>query len=65
MSEVAPALEEILLAALFAAERPLPMEEIANVFELGDNVPKPSVKELEAALEQARERLQGFPLPVP
>jgi len=64
MSEAAPALEDILLAALFAAERPLPMEEIANVFELGDNVPKPSVGELEAALEQARERLQGLPLEI-
>lgn len=64
MSDVAPALEEILLAALFAAERPLPVDEIANVFELGDNVPKPSVQELEEALERARERIRGLPLEV-
>lgn len=64
MTEAAPALEDILLAALFAAERPLPMEEIATVFELGDNVPQPSMKELEAALEQARKRLDGLPLEI-
>lgn len=64
MTEAAPALEDILLAALFAAERPLPMEEIATVFELGDNVPQPAMKELEAALEQARKRLEGLPLEI-
>ncbi len=64
MSEVAPALEDILLAALFAAERPLPIDEIANVFELGDNVPKPSNQDLEEALERARARIGDLPLEI-
>jgi segregation and condensation protein B len=64
MAEVVPVLEKIILAALFAAERPLSMEEIANVFELGDNVPQPSIEDLEVALEQAQVQLEGLPLEI-
>ncbi len=64
MTEAIPTLEKIVLAALFAAERPLSLEEIANVFELGDNVPRPSTENLETALEQARIQLEGLPLEI-
>lgn len=61
-SASAPALEDIILAALFAAERSLPLDEIGALFELGDEVPQPSRQELQAALERAEERLEGLPL---
>ncbi len=61
-SASAPALEDVILAALFAADRSLPLDEIGSLFELGDDVPQPSRQELQAALERAEERLQGLPL---
>ncbi|MGH8273004.1 MAG: SMC-Scp complex subunit ScpB [Gammaproteobacteria bacterium] len=57
-----PALEEVLLAALFAAERPLGLDELADLFDLGEGVETPTLPELEAALAAARERLAGLPL---
>ncbi|HYW75792.1 MAG TPA: SMC-Scp complex subunit ScpB [Gammaproteobacteria bacterium] len=60
----APALEDIILAALFAADRSLPLDEIGSLFELGDEVPQPSRQELQAALERAEERLEGLPLQI-
>jgi segregation and condensation protein B len=60
----APALEDIILAALFAAERSLPLDEIGGLFEFGDEVPQPSRQELQAALERAEERLEGLPLQI-
>lgn len=62
MDETTPSLEDIVLAALFAAEHPLPVEEIANLFELAENMPRPSNEALQQALERIRERLQGWPL---
>ncbi|MGH7058321.1 MAG: SMC-Scp complex subunit ScpB, partial [Acetobacteraceae bacterium] len=57
-----PALEEVLLAALFAAERPLGRDELAALFDLGEGLESPAPAELDAALEAARERLTGLPL---
>lgn len=57
-----PTLEEIVLAALFAAERPLGLGELAELFALGEGIEPPTTVELEAALEAARERLAGLPL---
>jgi len=64
MTETMPALEEILLAALFAADRPLPLDELAGLFELGDDVPRPETKDLEEALERAQERIGDMPLEI-
>ena len=63
-SASAPALEDVILAALFAADRSLPLDEIGSLFELGDEVPQPSRQELQAALERAEERLGGLPLQI-
>lgn len=61
-TQAAPALEDIILAALFAADRALPLEEIAGVFELGDDVPQPSRQEMQAAMERVEARLENMPL---
>ena len=59
-----PVLEDIILAALFAADHPLQLDEIGSLFELGDDVPQPSRQELEAALERAKERIEAMPLEI-
>ncbi len=59
--EAPPALEEIVLAALFAAERPLGREELAGLFDLGEDR-QPTAAEMDAALAAASERLRGLPL---
>lgn len=64
MNETTPALEEILLAGLFAADRPLQLEELAGMFDLGEGLPQPDARELEAALARARERLAGLPVEI-
>lgn len=64
MTDTTPLLEDILLAGLFAADRPLPLEELAGMFELGDEIPRPQTKELEEALERAHERLAALPLQI-
>lgn len=60
----APALEDIILAALFAADRALPLDEIAGLFELGDDVPQPSHQQLQEAMDRVGARLEGMPLEV-
>ncbi|MGH8225335.1 MAG: SMC-Scp complex subunit ScpB, partial [Gammaproteobacteria bacterium] len=64
MNESMPALEDILLAALFAADRPLALDELGGMFELGEGLAPPAASELEAALSAARERLVGLPLDI-
>lgn len=64
MNEAAPALEDLLLAAFFAADRPLALEELAGMFELGEGIAPPQTSELEAALAAAHERLAGLPLEI-
>lgn len=66
MNETTPALEEILLAGLFAADRPLQLEELAGMFELAEGLPQPQMRDLEAALARARARLRlgGLPLEI-
>lgn len=64
MTETAPRIDDIVLAALFAADRPLQLEELGAMFELGDNVPRPAEKELEAALGRVSARLEGLPVEV-
>ncbi|MGH8160614.1 MAG: SMC-Scp complex subunit ScpB [Gammaproteobacteria bacterium] len=59
--ETTPALEDIVLAALFAAERPLGRDELAGLFDLEGGSP-PTTAELDAALAAAGERLRGLPL---
>lgn len=59
-----PVLEDIILAALFAADHPLQLDEIGGVFELGGDVPQPSRQEMEAALERAKERIEAMPLEI-
>lgn len=58
----APELDEILLAALFAADRPLQLEELESMFELGDEVPRPAAQEIESGLGRIAMRLAGFPV---
>jgi segregation and condensation protein B len=57
-----PALEDIVLAALFAAERPLSRDELGDLFDLGEGTEPPSPPDLDAALAAAAERLAGLPL---
>lgn len=64
MSDAAPELDEIVLAALFAADHPLQTEEIAALFELGDGVPRPEAADVEAAIERAGRRLDGLPVAI-
>lgn len=64
MGETTPALEDILLAGLFAADRPLALEELGGMFELGEGLPRPDIRELEAALERASARLAGLPVQI-
>ncbi|MGH8427034.1 MAG: SMC-Scp complex subunit ScpB [Gammaproteobacteria bacterium] len=62
MNEAEPQLEDILLAALFAADHPLTPDDLAALFEPGDPVPRPQTAQLEAALGRIAERLNTFPL---
>lgn len=64
MSETKPALEEILLAGLFAADHALSLEELADMFELGDDLPRPEPSEIKEALMRAQERLAHLPLEI-
>ncbi len=64
MNESMPALEDILLAALFAADRPLTLDELGGMFELSEGLAPPQASELEAALSAAHERLAGLPLDI-
>lgn len=63
MSEAAaPSIDDVLLAALLAADRPLQLDELGGMFELGENVPRPDTKELEGALARIQKRLRDLPL---
>lgn len=57
-----PPLEDILLAALLAADRPLKAEELTEIFDLGDGRIPPQADDIEAALAAFDERLEGMPL---
>lgn len=59
-----PPLEDILLAALFAADRPLKAEELADIFDLGDGRIPPATDDIEAALQRLEERLEAMPLAI-
>jgi len=57
-----PPLKDILLAALLAADRPLKVDELAEVFDLGDGRIPPGTDAIETALTALDERLEGMPL---
>ncbi|HEX5314581.1 MAG TPA: SMC-Scp complex subunit ScpB [Gammaproteobacteria bacterium] len=58
----APAPDDILLAALFAADHPLTREELGALVEIGDVPAPPPPGEVDAALARIDERLRGLPL---
>lgn len=62
MTETVPAIDDIILAALFAADRPLGREELVELFDPGEVVPCPDHNEIEVAVERISERLSGLPL---
>jgi segregation and condensation protein B len=57
-----PPLEDILLAALLAADRALKAEELTDIFDLGDGRMPPQAEDIETALAALDERLEGLPL---
>lgn len=50
------------MAALFAAGRPLSIEELGELFEQGESLPKPDQAQLELALTRISERLDDLPV---
>ncbi|MDN5863612.1 MAG: SMC-Scp complex subunit ScpB [Gammaproteobacteria bacterium] len=57
-----PSVEDILVAALFAADRPLTRDELLELFDLADGHTPPDAGRIDAALDKLPERFAGLPI---